>query len=175
MRHHICPCHVFIRYICIFCCCQFFSLFKHTGVIRVLIKQKASALQLRLSAGKTRLHLIAESLPHQDFFWSLWSHTGYPFTSSVYFFRYFFMKINTKILLLLEKHFIIGLTTSFWIVLKDQKNLSISIFSFIINKSKSFSKKTFGVIYRESTRELYMDWYDPVLFISQSGRRLYQS
>lgn len=85
------------------------------------------------------------------------------------------MKINTKILLLMEKHFIIGLTSSFWIVQKDQKNLAITIFSFIISKSKLFSKKTFGVIYRESTREVYMDWYDPVLFIGQSGRRLYQS
>ncbi|OLG11262.1 hypothetical protein B4123_2278 [Bacillus paralicheniformis] len=26
------------------------------------------------------------------------------------------------------------------------------------------------MIYRESTREVYMDWYDPVLFIGQSGR-----
>lgn len=75
----------------------------------------------------------------------------------------------------MEKHFIIGLTSCFWIVQKDQINLAISIFSFIINKSKSLLKKTFGVIYRESTREVYMDWYDPVLFIRQSGRRLYQS
>ncbi|MCY8046062.1 hypothetical protein MOC94_05300 [Bacillus haynesii] len=112
----------------------------------MLIKQKASSLQLvvkgliRLSAGKTRLLLIAESIPYQDraLFWSLWAHTGCPFTSSVYFFWYFFMKINTKILLLMEEHFIIGLTSSFWIVQKDQKNLAISIFSFIINKSKSF-------------------------------------
>lgn len=75
----------------------------------------------------------------------------------------------------MEKHFIIGLKSCFWIVQKDQINLAISIFSFIINKSKSLLKKTFGVIYRESTREVYMDWYDPVLFIRQSGRRLHQS
>lgn len=141
------PLHVFISYL--------YPLYIHLFLL--------SVLQLRLSAGKTRFHLIAESIPHQDFFWLLWSHTGYPFTSSVYFFWYFFMKINTKILLLMEK------------VQKDQKNLAISIFSFIISKSKLFSKKTFGVIYRESTREVYMDWYDPVLFIGQSGRRLYQS
>lgn len=153
------PLHVFILYL--------YPLYIHLFLL--------SVLQLRLSAGKTRFHLIAESIPHQDFFWLLWSHTGYPFTSSVYFFWYFFMKINTKILLLMEKHFIIGLTSSFWIVQKDQKNLAITIFSFIISKSKLFSKKTFGVIYRESTREVYMDWYDPVLFIGQSGRRLYQS
>ncbi|MFC8152213.1 hypothetical protein ACFUP3_21400 [Bacillus paralicheniformis] len=109
----------------------------------MLIKQKASALQLRLSAGKTRFHLIAESIPHQIFS----GHSG--LTQAIHsrppFISFGISRENQY-----KNPTIAGKTFYYWTYdlfldsPKRSKNLAISIFSFIINKSKSFSKKHSG-------------------------------